>query len=78
MDKEKTKLVLIRNLQIGQGINYHPYGYMQFMGLVKKSFSNDPIEPHAFRFNRGVDKYGKLRNDVILTNGDKFVQLIDE
>ena len=68
----------VKDLKPGCGINHPKYGYLQYHGLVTKHpFTDKPVIPHRYLFWQPVDEHGNTTPDVVLTDGEEVVELID-
>lgn len=73
---EKIKL---KHLKVGYGVNHNEHGYLQYRGLATKHPYTDEFKiPHSYVFWRPVGESGKLFPDVVLTNGNEVVELVDK
>jgi hypothetical protein len=62
----------VKDLKPGCGINHSKYGYLQYHGLVTKHpFTDKPV------IWQPVDENGNTTPDVVLTDGEEVVELID-
>ena len=71
-------LIKVSQLKNGNGVNHPEYGYIQYRGLVTESpFSDKPKYPLQYLFWLPVDESGKSRPDIIIMDGNQFVELVD-
>jgi hypothetical protein len=70
--------IKVKDLKCGNGVNHKQYGYMQYRGLATKHpYTNEPKFPHSYIFWLPVDEDGNTLPDVVLTNGNEIVEIID-
>lgn len=72
MTTSKVKL-----LKEGNGINHPKYGYMQYHGLATNPYTDEPKIPHRYVFWLPVDENGRTLPEVVLTNGNEIVEIVD-
>lgn len=73
---EKIK---IKYLKSGYGVNHSKYGYIQYRGLATKHpYTNEPKTPHQYIFWPPIDENGYTLPDIIISNGNDIVELIDK
>lgn len=68
----------VKNLKVGYCINHKQYGYMQFRGLATKHpYTDEPKVPHRYIFWLPIDEDGNTLPDVVLTNGNESVEVVE-
>lgn len=71
--------IRVKDLKRGYGVNHSKHGYLQYRGLATKHpYTDEPKVPHRYVFWLLVDEDGNILPDVVLTNGNEIVELIDK
>lgn len=71
--------IKVKDLKRGYGVNHKQHGYIQYRGLATKHpYTDEPKVPHRYIFWLPVDEDGNTLPDVVLTNGNEIVELIDK
>jgi hypothetical protein len=71
--------ILVKNLKVGYGVNHKEHGYIQYRGLATKNpYTDQPIIPHRYVFWLPVDENGNTLPDLVLTDGNEVVELVDK
>jgi hypothetical protein len=71
--------IKVKDLKHGYGINHSKHGYLQYRGLATKNpYTDEPKIPHTYIFWLPIDENGNTLPDVLLTNGNEIVELIDK
>ena len=71
--------IQVKELKKGYGINHVKHGYLQYRGLVTRhNFTDEPKVPHQYLFWKCADVEGNDQSDVILSDGNLLVQVVDK
>ena len=71
--------IKVKDLKRGYGVNHKQHGYIQYRGLATKHpYTDEPKVPHRYIFWSPVDEDGNTLPDVVLTNGNEIVELVDK
>ena len=70
--------IKVKQLKNGDGVNHSKHGYIQYRGLEPRHpFTKEPRIPHRYIFWLPLDENGNTLPDVVLTDGNEIVELVD-